>query len=138
MFLDPTVIRGLNELNKKSAIQGFQDKEKKGVFLKKGLVDVKMLNLLHNIDDADLEEFNIQNIHLYFQPIHRMHIEMITNIIKKKKLNWISFRFCNLTKELVGVFNDNLKDGDEVCFRFIYFQKIYLLFLVFRCEDIWC
>lgn len=113
----------MTEEYKQRFVQGYENLLNQGNEVReRGVVDVKMLNLLHNIDQAELDDLNIEHIYVNFQPIDRSIIEMISIVIGKKRLKSLNLQFCNLTKDLVDNLNQNLEARDNVSlFDYFYF-----------------
>lgn len=64
-----------------------------------GFVDVKMLNILSNIDQSMLGNLNIKIIYVYLQPLTRDLVNTISAILKKRTVETLRLNNCNLKEE---------------------------------------
>lgn len=91
-----------------------------------GIVDRRLLYLIHEIEDNWINDLFIETIDVAFHPLEAPIIQIIAAILKKKKLSTLHLSYCNLTTKLLAFLGEQLADqqnvlhqiiGDSICLK---------------------
>lgn len=100
MILDENVNTGWTNDQKQRVFKEIENRKKIGkVWLATGMVDIKLLHVIENIDDTALTSLKLNETFIYLFPITAEMINVIIRIIKYTRLEELDLRQCNLSEE---------------------------------------